>query len=571
MEQPGLYKNYQDMSLNEFVTSPGTVDFSILDTSSFREYVKDKPYIKIGAVLENKYLIAYTKVDFIANIFEELGFNYSAFYPQIMSLLSKEANDYSGITKIQKQPVLRLTGKGILLGFIDTGIDYSNDVFKYEDGTTRIKYIWDQTINEASNSEFGFGHVYSSEDINNALKSDDRFKVVPSNDTIGHGTFLASVAGARSNDDNVGAAPDAEFIVVKMQTVREYFKNQFELPSNQTLYETTDFMLGIKFIVDKAHELNMPVVICVAMGTNFGSHNGTLTIEEYISMLSNTPGIVFILAGGNESNKRRHTEGKLSTQTNTDLISVKVGENAESAIIYIVSAAWDKFSVGIKSPTGEVINRVPFKIGYRQTKRLLFESSVVIVEHYPGNDNYIIVRIRKPTQGIWEITLYGDSMIQGSYHAWLPIYDDGSPDIDFLKPSPNYTIVSPATAMRSIVCGAYNYNDNSLYISSSWGPSRVPRILPDLVAPGVNVSGIFPTGPGTMSGTSVAAAITAGASALLLEWGIVNKHEPGMDSDRIRALLISGCKRDEKMIYPNDQWGYGKLDLYGTFNFLREL
>jgi subtilisin family serine protease len=96
-------------------------------------------------------------------------------------------------------------------------------------------------------------------------------------------------------------------------------------------------------------------------------------------------------------------------------------------------------------------------------------------------------------------------------------------------------------------------------------------LKPDFTAPGVDVGGVYPTGYGKMSGTSVAAAITAGAGALLLQWGIVNQNDISMSTYHIRAYLIRGCSRSETIVYPNQQWGYGSLNLLQTFSRMREV
>jgi hypothetical protein len=95
--------------------------------------------------------------------------------------------------------------------------------------------------------------------------------------------------------------------------------------------------------------------------------------------------------------------------------------------------------------------------------------------------------------------------------------------------------------------------------------------MPCLTAPGVNVGGIFPGGQGTMTGTSVAAAITTGACALMLQWGIVQGNDVSLSSYQIRAFLLRGCERDINIVYPNNQWGYGRLNLINTFTMMREL
>ncbi|MPM67921.1 hypothetical protein SDC9_114846 [bioreactor metagenome] len=213
---------------------------------------------------------------------------------------------------------------------------------------------------------------------------------------------------------------------------------------------------------------------------------------------------------------------------------------------------------------------MPFRVGLEYREKLIFDGTAISIEYHKDVYNIIFLGFQEATQGIWEITLFGDSIISGEYYAWLPITGQVSEYVEFLRPVPEYTIVNPATALRSITCGAYNCLDNSLFVSSSWGPTILPRIAPDFLAPGVNVRGIYPTGYGTMTGTSVSAAITAGAAALLFEWGIVQGNIPSLDGDLVRTLLISGCTREENMEYPNNKWGYGKLNLIGTLTSIKE-
>jgi hypothetical protein len=238
--------------------------------------------------------------------------------------------------------------------------------------------------------------------------------------------------------------------------------------------------------------------------------------------------------------------------------------------VFIFSNAFDKITVAVTSPTGEVLPRVNFKVGLIYSEKLLLENTTLTVIYSKNSDNQIIVGFQSTTEGIWDITLFGESIISGEYYAWLPITGQVDETVEFLKPVPETTIVFPSSALRTITCGAYDTSDNSLYVSSSWGPTRVPRISPDFVAPGVKVAGIYPTGYGTMTGTSGAAAITAGAAALLVEWGVVQRNLPAMDGELVKSLLISGCERVENVQYPNIKWGYGKLNLHNTFSTLRE-
>lgn len=560
-----------DLPLDEFVKLPTTVDFGAFYIDRFEAYIKDKPYLKLGTKLANDYVVVYTNKKNIPRVFFELGSEFLEFFPRILSPLDSKSNESSGITQILNQPFLDLSGKDVIIGFVDTGIDYTKDAFKFEDGSTKILNIWDQTLDGPRPEDLYYGAVYSSDQINEALKSDDPYSIVPSQDTDGHGTFLASVAASNEQGEYIGAAPKAHIIAVKLRRANQYYIDKFLLPQdNPNLYEETDYLLGVKYILDRSEVLNVPVVICIGMGSNFSAHDGDSFFEDYISYVSQRSGYAFITAAGNESNAKHHTQGKIEKTGSTDIMSIKVSEPNPSFTVTIYGAAYDKISVGIKTPTGEVISRLPFKYGVEYNEKFVFEKSTVTVGYYQSTNTVIYIAIRDATQGIWDITLYGDSIVSGDYFAWLPITGQVSPEVEFLKPYPDYTIVYPATALRTITCGAYNTEDNSLYVSSSWGPTRLPRMAPDFVAPGVNVRGIYPSGYGTMTGTSVAAAVTAGAAALLLEWGILRGNIPSMGGDLVRTLLISGCRRESAQTYPNTKTGYGQLDLFGTFNVIKE-
>ncbi len=559
------------LPLSEYVKLPTTVDFQVINTGRFLEYAKDKPYIHLGTELANHYLVAYTNEKYIQGLLMDLGSDFLTFYPKIMSPLDIQSNDSSGITQVLNQPFLRLSGRGVIIGFVDTGIDYQQKAFQFEDGSSKIISIWDQTIDGEREEGLYFGSTYSREQINEALQSDQPHYIVPSIDEDGHGTFLASVAAANETGEYIGAAPLANIVAVKLKRARSYYIERYLLsPDNPNLYESSDYLLGIKYILDKATEFNMPVVICIGMGSNTSAHDGNTLFEDYISFISQRSGYAFVTAAGNESNARHHTQGKLAVGSSTDTISIKVGSQGESFSVTIFGPAFDKISLGVVSPTGEVVQRIPFKSGLEYSENLVLEDTTIYIRYFKDINNNLIVGLKNATQGIWEIRLFGDSIIDGQYFAWLPITGQVSENVEFLKPIPEYTIVYPAAAMRSITCGAYDPKDNSLSVSSSWGPTRLPRMAPDFVAPGVQIKGIYPTGYGTMTGTSASAAVTSGAAALLMEWGIVNGNMPTINGDIIKSLFISGCIRDENMTYPNVKWGYGKLNLYNTFVSIRE-
>jgi len=566
-----LAQDEDSLPLSEFIKLPTTIEFQVIYTDRFAAYAQERPYIRLGTRLANDYVVGYTNVNNIQQIFQDTGSDFLSFFPQLLSPTDSKTNDASGITPVLNQPFLNLSGRGVIIGIVDTGIDYTQPAFKFEDGTTKILNLWDQTIDGPRPDYLYYGAAYDKEQIDEALRSDDPYSIVPSRDEDGHGTFLASVAASNETGDYIGAAPKAYLMIVKLRRANQFFIDRYLVtPDNPNSYASTDYMLGMKYIFDRSEELNLPIVMCIGMGTNSGTHDGTNLMEDYISFGSQRAGYAVVTAAGNESNTRHHTQGVIPLNYGKTQISLRVAEQGASFAVLIFTNGFDKVSAGVTSPSGEVIARVPFKSGLQTSHQLVLERSLIGINYFRGSSNEIIVTFENATQGIWDITLFGDSIIVGDYWAWLPITGQVSPNVEFLKPVPEDTVVIPATAFRSITCGAYNSDDNSLFVSSSWGPTRVPRMSPDFVAPGVNVNGIFPTGRGTMTGTSVAAAVTSGATALLMEWAIVNGNIPAMDGDLVKSLLISGCVRENDIQYPNFKWGYGKLDLIRTFDVIKE-
>ncbi|MDP4120429.1 MAG: S8 family peptidase [Bacillota bacterium] len=562
--------NIESLPLEEFIQLPNTIDLIIEYNEGIGNLIKQRPYIRLGTVIDG-YAVIYIQKDDLQKILKESGESAINLFPFVMGLLGKQDLDAAGIIQVQNQPYLDLKGKGVLIGFIDTGIDYTNKAFIYENETSKVQYIWDQTINGKPPEGYFFGTEYNNAQINDALKSKDPFNVVPSRDTVGHGTFLAATAASRENNELIGVAPDAELVIVKLKKARQYYLDYFLVPQNQeNVYESSDLMLGIDYIINKAFSLGRPAAICISVGTNLGSHDGLSVLDSYITRKSSTHFISLSLAMGNESNMKHHVRGKINKTGDSSDIEVKAGKNGGSIFISLWNYSSDKVSISITSPTGEVVGSILFRAGTRFQSRLILEKARVDIEFiFPpalGTISQLsIIKIIDPTPGIWEITIYGNTIHAGIYDMWLPITGLVDPEIEFLAPDPNITVVEPATALAAMAVGAYSSSDGSLYASSSWGPTRLPLLAPAFVAPGVDVTGIYPEGVGKMSGTSVAAAITTGACALMLEWGIVEQNQPSMSTSTIRSYLVKGCVNDMNIEYPNNQWGYGKINLINTF------
>lgn len=505
------------------------------------------------------------------------GYGFRSLLPALVGPYGKEALSSSGILTFHNQPFVPLRGQGTLVGIIDSGIDYTHPVFKYEDNTSKIQYIWDQTIQGNPPDGFGYGSEYSNEEINRALNSDSPLEVVPTTDPTGHGTFLAGVAAGREDQQAnfIGAAPDADLIVVKLKQAKQCFKDYYIInKQDESVYQSTDLILGVKYLLEKSKALNKPISIIIGLGSNAGAHDGSSLTETYLLSVANRRGNVITIAAGNEGNKAHHFSSFFLKDEASKDIEINVAPNESGFILNIWSTAPDKISISITSPTGEFIDRIPARLRQIEEIDLILEDTNIYVEYQLNEertgDQRILVRMENPTEGIWTITVYGDLIVDGRIDVWLPREDFIKEETVFLMPDPYTTVTFPSTSIGLMTVGAYNHQSDSLYLATGRGLTRDFEMKPNLVAPGVNVIGPLPGGRfGTMTGTSIGAAITAGAAALLLEWGIVLNNDEDMYTSKVINYLIRGAKRKENIDYPNREWGYGALDLLGTFESLK--
>ena len=168
----------------------------------------------------------------------------------------------SCIIPVQRPP-LSLSGRGVLVAVIDSGIDYSNRVFRNVDGTTRIRSLWDQTIPGNPPEGYVIGSEYTQSQINEALEAVSRreqLEIVPSQDLSGHGTSVAGIAAGNS-EEYQGVAFESELIIVKLG-----------IPNEEGFPRTTELMQGIDYVVRKALEYQMPVAINISFGNTYGPH-----------------------------------------------------------------------------------------------------------------------------------------------------------------------------------------------------------------------------------------------------------------------------------------------------------
>ena len=498
-------------------------------------------------------------------------------FPSCFGLMDTGSLEASGVTRIRNIPSFSLRGEGVLIGIIDTGIDYTHNAFKNADGTTKIHSIWDQTIQTGEAPEgFFYGSEYTEAQINLALENINPLSVVPSTDEIGHGTFLAGIAaGTESPENNFsGVVPFADIVVVKLRQAKQYTRNFFSIPQDAVCYQETDIMLGVNYLISISNRLVRPLSICIGFGTSQGAHDERGVLSNYLSTIADLRGIGVTIAAGNEGNRGHHYEGIITRGIEYETVELRVGPNEAGFSMELWGDAPSTFSIDILSPTGEFIPRIPARIGETRVIRFIFEQTVIFVDYQiveaQTGAQLILIRFNEPTEGIWRFRVYSNIDLDSRFNVWLPISNFISDQTYFTQPTPEITLTSPANTIIPINVTAYDYTNQSLFINASRGFTRNNNISPDLAAPGVNLIGPGPNNTyTTMSGTSVAAAHTAGIAAMILEWGIIEGNYTQLDSVEIKNLLIRGARRAPNNVYPNREWGYGILDIYNSFNSLR--
>ena len=526
-------------------------------------------------IINVQYAFVHVPVSFITqDIIYRLGYSVM---PTCFGTISESSLEASGVNQLRNIPIFNLRGRGVLIGIIDTGVDYTNPVFQYADNTTRIISIWDQTIVSDNPPEgMVYGTEYTNEQINEALQSDDPLSIVPSTDDVGHGTMVAGIAGGNDAPDSdfFGVAPDVEFVVVKLKQAKHYLRDFFYIPRDAVCFQETDIFRGVEYLYEKAISLNRPMIICIAVGSSQGAHDGMGTLSTYLSVIAGLPGMGVIVAAGNEGNGRRHYSGIINTVTGYDTVELNVGENEAGFTMELWGSSPDIYSIDILSPSGEYIPRISAGRDEHRVITFIFEATIIYVDYQmvesQSGEQLILVRFENPSVGIWRFNVYERDGLNRGFNIWLPMEKFISENTYFIRSSAYTTILTLGNAIIPLTVTAYNDGDDSLYLNSSRGFTRTERVKPEVAAPGVDVIG--PTLDGRFlpfTGTSVSAAHTAGIAALIFEWGIVREHLPAMSTIEMKNLIIRGARRDVDIEYPNRDWGYGILNIFNVFDALR--
>nr|WP_314461929.1 S8 family peptidase [uncultured Clostridium sp.] len=503
----------------------------------------------------------------------DLGINPYHSFPELYTLESVVSMENSGEVPEEINPALGLFGRGVIVGIVDTGIDYRHPAFMNNDRTTRILSIWDQTVEGTPPTGFNFGSEYTKELINFALLSQYPYTIVPTNDIYRHGTAIASIIAGRSNDKDgfTGVAPQADLVVVKLKEAKENLKRLFCVSAGALCYQESDIIMGIRYLFNVAKKLNRPLVICLALGTNQGGHDGRGALSTYLDSLMELPKISITTSAGNEGNSRRHYYGEITKEPYSDSLQLNSGGIDSEYFMEIWSSIPSRLSVQLTAPTWETSEVIRPAIG--ECRKLSFQSiktnvwvNNILFESETGNQ-MILLRFRNMIPGVWYIRLENRDKEPFSFNCWLPSGNLISNETYFVNSDPNTTITMQGDTTNLLTATAYNQNDGSIMAESSRGYTRLGQIKPDLAAPGYNIPCAIPDFQyGTARGTGAAAAYAAGIAAMIVEWAHVKGNYTAVTGSQISRLMMRAAERDPSYVYPNNIWGYGKLSAENIFH-----
>lgn len=444
-----------------------------------------------------------------------------------------------------------LTGKGVIVAVIDSGIDYYHDDFRNEDGTTRILALWDQVLDR----------IYTSEEINLALESGSRARareILPSVDGSGHGTAVAGIAagnGRGSDGQYRGVAFESPLLVVKLG-----------IPEAEGFPRTTELMKALDYVLKQAVAAQMPVAINISFGNTYGSHDGSSLLETYMDAVSNFGKASIIVGTGNEGSKRGHITGTLQMGRDQE-VELSVSPYETGLSVQLWKEYTDAFRIYLIAPSGANLGEVKPDA---QSQTFLYDNTKILVyygEPSPYSQAQEIYFDFIPVQdsidsGIWKFRLVPEKIISGVYNLWLPSSNILNQSTFFLGATPDITLTIPSTASMVISVGAYDDSYQSYADFSGRGYTRVTDLVkPDLVAPGVNIiTSKRGGGYEAVTGTSFATPFVTGSAALLMEWGIVEGNDPYLYGEKMKAYLRKGARQLPGFSqWPNPQMGYGAL------------
>lgn len=494
------------------------------------------------------------------------------------------ASTKAGVTQVWKtvrdQRGRAVRGQGVLVGVVDSGIDYRNPDFKNANGTTRIKFIWDQTGKGMPPRGFAYGSECTSSSINKGSCLE--------RDLEGHGTHVVGIAAGNGRSSNparyIGAANQADIAVVKLRGTGE-----------------TDIVDGCRYLIQKAQQLREPLVINLSLGKEGEPHDGSGTLGQALNQLTG-PGRIIVAAAGNESLRAGHASGVVQQGQ-----TVHIRFTAQDAIdgtLHLYYSAKDTMAGTITDEqTGqEFAPAVNERVATYASTDGTFRVAAQLVRKDVTWETLtvLIVAGRRPVNGQFDLRLEATKILDsGRFNVW-----SGGSHIRFLNPDRYVTLATPGDVQDVISVADYttrtSYQDvdgrsitycelmecmgqahpvGSLDLATSWEPTVDGRQKPDIAAPGgFIISSRTEDVPSCTSerdtrcivpqqltnggrnlvslGTSMASPMVAGTVALMLQ---VNAK---LTAQKARELLRQTARHDSftGTAAWSAQWGAGKLN-----------
>ena len=463
-------------------------------------------------------------------------------------LLNRQPSIAASCMLSVKNPPLSLTGRGVFVAVIDTGIDIFHPDFIDDDGNTKIYELWDQTVSGTPPSPFVNGNVYTREEINAVLHSENGRRMFESRDNSGHGTHVASICAGRN-----GVAPEAELIVVKLGDTRE-----------RGFPRTTQMMTALQYVISTSSKLTKPVAINISYGHNYGDHRGNSLLETFVSQIAGQWKCSICIGTGNEGNSGRHKQGKIAAKRENILFNIAPFE--QNLNLQIWKDFVDTFQMVLISPSG---TRHEITDQQGKSQYMYGNTMIFVYNGYPTPYNvrqeiyfsFIPMEGEYIESGQWELQISPVDIRNGEYQMWLPVSAGSNQETRFLEPDKVFTLTIPSTARNVISVGAYDVRYQTYADFSGRGDQKFCVNKPDLVAPGVGIlAAAVGGGESVLSGTSMATPFVAGSAALLMEWGIIRGNDPYLYGERMKAYFHRGARQMNGFRdYPNDEIGYGRL------------
>lgn len=494
--------------------------------------------------------------------------------PQVYTLQEISAVKATNVELLQINLPLQLEGSGVVVGIIDTGIDYLNEEFTDKNGETRIVGIWDQTISSSDTymNIVPFGTFYTKDDINKALELKSQggnpYDIVPSKDENGHGTNLAGIVGASGKNRLIkGIANKCEFLVVKL-VENLYYEKTFEL--KVPVYSLMAILPAIENMGEYLKKEKKPVVVLLPLGSNNGNHRGKNLVDAYIEDIISNVGIAVVTGAGNQGLEDNHVSGFIREVNEENIVEIIVSPEQKYMFLEFWAIIPNIFEINIISPSGDETGFIPAILNMKKSYNYVFESTQVSIyyylpEEYSGEE-LIKVYFTDIRPGIWRLKLRLVLGKMANYDIWLPQSGLKEQGTRFTTSNPYGTITVPGDSQFVVTVAAYNQNNNNIlsYSGVYFIDETIGGI--DFAAGGVDTltTGLNNTVE-AINGTSLSAAIGAGACVLLFEWGIVDGNYPYMYSQSLKTFLYRGTVRRKSDTYPNPQWGYGIIDFYRIF------